>query len=297
MFDAISFLDDYNIPHETEGKNCSPGYVNIQCPMCEDDSNHGGFNIQKEFYTCWKCKRYSIIYIIRELLGVGWNQAAQIYYVYNIEHHGLKERKKISTPPNKIKLPKKSQYPLPTRHRKYLEDRNFDPKKLEKEFHLHGTGTTGNYRLRIIAPVFYKKRLVSYQGRDITNQQKLRYKGCKIENEIIHHKNILYNQDNCKNRAVVVEGITDAWRLGANACATFGTGWTRLQLQEMIKTFDTLFILYDKEDEAQEKAEKLALHFSSFHRKVAEIITLDADDPASMSQDDARHLMRELGLR
>lgn len=297
MFNAKKFLEDFNIPLDTEGKNCSPGYVNIKCPFCNDQSNHGGFNIEEEFYTCWKCKtRYSLNSVVKELLNISLPQTKDIINEYTNKYIPIINTKKIITPPTKITLPKGAKKPLSKRHKNYLKKRNFDPYKIEKEFNLYSTDVIGDYCLRIIAPIYYNKRLVSYQTRDITGKQKLRYKACKKTDEIIFHKNILYNQDNCNKKAIIVEGITDVWRFGRGSCATFGIGWRQSQLLEMIKLFDHVFILYDKGDEAQKQAEKLGGAFSSFHNKTAEIITLDYDDPASMPQNEADYLIKELNL-
>jgi hypothetical protein len=295
MFDAKKFLDDYNIPYDTKGKNCSPGYINIQCPMCDDRSNHGGFNINQEFYNCWKCKTYSLGTVIKELLDISWPQVNLIIDEYT-NNYSTVVKKVITKKPIKVFLPKGVIHPLPKRHKKYLRKRNFDPYRIEKEFDLYGTELLGSYCLRIIAPIYYGGKLISYQARDITGKQKLRYKTCEKDKEIIFHKDILYNQDNCKSRAVIVEGITDVWRLGKGACATFGTGWRQSQLLEMIKLFNHIFILYDKGVEAQKQAEKLGGAFSSFHNKTAEIIMLDYDDPASMPQNEANYLIKELNL-
>ena len=94
-------------------------------------------------------------------------------------------------------------------HIRYLEGRGFDAQYLINKYDLRGTLYTGDiYAYRVITPIYYNNRIVSYQGRDFTGKQNIRYATCKPENEIIHHKKILFNLDNSKQESVIVmEGV------------------------------------------------------------------------------------------
>lgn len=180
-------------------------------------------------------------------------------------------------------------------HKRYLEGRLFDPGALERLWGLQGTGPIGQYKFRVIAPVLQGGVLVSYQGRDITGRQELRYKACEEKDEVIHHKHILYGSDLVQDRVVVVEGITDAWRLGPGAVATFGCRYTAPQ-REALAQFREVFVMYDSSDPVAQAcgadlAEALALLVEH-----VEIITNDWKDPGSAPQDEADALMRELGF-
>ena len=59
--------------------------------------------------------------------------------------------------------------PIQARHQKYLSDRGFDPDFLEQEYDLRGTGPVGSYKFRVIAPIIFRRKIVSFQGRDISN--------------------------------------------------------------------------------------------------------------------------------
>jgi DNA primase len=180
------------------------------------------------------------------------------------------------------------------RHKQYLINRNFDPDKLEKTWDLRGAGYTGDYKFRIIAPIIFKNKIVSFQGRDITGQSTLKYKTCKTSEEAIHHKHILYGIDKVKNRqAVIVEGITDVWRLGEGAVSTFGISYTEKQVLFISKYLDRAFILFDNEPTAQQKAKKLAIHLTSVGVK-AEVVNIESNDPAELKQEDADYLMKYL---
>jgi len=55
----------------------------------------------------------------------------------------------------------------------------------------------------------------------------------------------------------VVEGIFDAWRLGPGAVATFGTTVTAAQINVLVGLQKQAVLLFDNEQEAQQKAKEL----------------------------------------
>ena len=170
----------------------------------------------------------------------------------------------------------------------------FDPKKLIHEWNLKGTLFLGAYKFRIIAPIYFQGKLVSYQGRDITEKSPLRYKTCPKTLEILHHKHCLYGIDKAKSDYIVVtEGITDVWRLGPGAVATFGIQWN-LEQAKLLMNYKRVFIMFDKQPQAKQQAEKLA-NFLALTSIEVHIITLDnSDDPAEMTQYEADKLMTDL---
>ncbi len=102
--------------------------------------------------------------------------------------------------------------------------------------------------------------------------------------------------DNCnKDTIAVVEGFFDVMRIGDDCAGTFGTEWTVEQFMILKERFKRIFIIYDNERKAQDKAIKLAMGLNSFGKDV-EIFKLDRGDPADLSPDDALHLRRELNI-
>ena len=275
MFNVRKFLDDYNIKGETEGPNTAPNWIQIKCPFCNDHSNHGGFNILTGYYNCWKCGKHPIIEVIKNLININNQKAYEIYKQYQNELYYKEE--KTHTKVGKIKLPE-----FVTRmrreHHDYLRQRGFDSKKIEKQFNLLGTNHIGDYKFRIIAPIYVNKFLVSYQGRDITNRAYLRYKACSKMYEVIHHKHTLYNLDNsCREKVIVVEGITDVWRLGDNCVCTFGIQFTLEQVLVLAQKYKQVFIIYDKGENEYEQSKKLAKLLSGLRVK-SYIIRIEEKD-------------------
>lgn len=294
MFDVEKFLRDFSIPTNTEGANTHEGWIQICCPFCNDDNWHGGFNLSSGKYNCWKCHYHSIEAVVKEILGISWKRAKYICKEYGIDDNSVHIKKEKFIGAKELILPKNF-VPLFGQYKRYLEKRNFDPDKLEKEFDLKASGNLGGDRFRIIAPIFLKKILVSYQGRDITDLSDMRYKACSKKKEVIHHKHIIYNSDHCyREEGICLEGVADVWRIGDNSFCTFGTEFTLNQVVFIKERFKKVFLIYDPEFHATEQAQNLG-HMLSLMNVKTELIELpDGKDPAELSQDDANYLKKEL---
>jgi len=298
VIDIKHILDQHGIPNWTEGKNVAPGWINIQCPFCDDSSNHFGFNPKKEYGSCWKCGHHFLDDTFQQLLSITKHEAVKLIEENKTNDliSAYNRRKRIHRN-STLELPKGSGE-LKKMHKVYLQNRNFDPEKIEKEYHITGTKMLGEYNYRIIIPIFVNGKLVSYQGRDITGKSDTRYKACQPEDEVICHKDIVYNADRVQQRkGIIVEGVTDVWRIGAGAVATFGTSYTNAQIKFIIKILDLAFLLFDPSDPiAQKKAEKLAFTLSGLKIKteLIEISDFSGDDPGSMSDEEAKYLRKNL---
>lgn len=250
-FDATRFLKDFNIPYIDCGNNCSLNWINACCPFCNDTNFHLGFNLETGYCHCWKCGTLNTIEVISTILGVSKEKAKSVFL--NYYQNGQASYRKFNKgsgkgTASKVFLPSNARNLLAC-HRKYLEGRNFDPDYLQEKYKIVGTNHIGDYKWRIIIPIFYKNKLVSYQGRDITSKSTLRYKACKNELEVIHHKNIFYDIDNTtKDSIIIVEGIFDKWRIGDDCVASFGVSFTPEQVAFISKTWSRVFILYDRDE-------------------------------------------------
>lgn len=108
---------------------------------------------------------------------------------------------------------------------KYLANRGFDPVELTK---LYGIGWCSNRNdvmcyNRIIIPIYQKGKLVSWQARVTYDKEKHKtpkYYFAKNSKK----SNYLYNLDLARGfkTGIIVEGVTDVWRVGACAVATLG---------------------------------------------------------------------------
>ncbi|MCP4150533.1 MAG: hypothetical protein GY757_22495 [bacterium] len=144
-----------------------------------------------DFFTCWRCGWHPNLKVVQFFSGVGWEKAKELLRDYQT-HHGLTKKKKSKgIRKGTLKLPTGCGE-LKAPYRRYLRGRRYDPDVLMEEWDLMSPGPVGGYKRRIIAPIYFNDRLVSYQGRDITEKSGLKYKACKQDDELIDHKNILY---------------------------------------------------------------------------------------------------------
>jgi DNA primase len=298
MFDAEKFLLDNNIEYTDTGKNVSPGWVGLACPLCNDHSTHGGFQLGKSRYACWRCGSHWIPKVISKLLNVNFSRAKRIFKQYSSGNTYI--NKKQETECNyidKIVFPNGTQQ-LTQRAKDYLISRNFNPEDLAREWGLMSTGNIGDYKFRILAPIYLNGVLISYQCRDITGKANTPYLPCRIDQSVYNFEYSLYGIDKAvqkSKKCVVVEGITDVWRLGPGSLGTFGINFTNKQVQLLSKTFDEIFILFDPEDQAQEQADKLFFSLRGYNKK-CEVLTLDSGDPGDLPDDEAQQIMKEIGL-
>lgn len=307
-FDFQSFCRQYGVKYITAGhKHCKPGWVQTPCPFCTGNPGwHLGYNLRSHYFNCWRCGFHYTREVVQKLAKLpDWRGVKEI--LAGFQSYGSTAdpypdpsgERSPRLPPSTCEVPPTEK--VTGKYERYLESRNFVPEVVVPTWGLRATGPFGDYKFRILAPIFYHGKLVSFQGRDITGKSELKYKACSLEKELIHHKDIVYGFDLVPGSAVVVvEGIADAWRLGPGAVATFGTAFCSSQVN-LLRQFEKRFILYDSakgesdETQARIQSKKLAAELSAFHG-VTEIIRLDSGDPGEMKQTDADALMKELGF-
>ena len=295
-------FEDYNVVHATEGnKHCTPGWVQVHCPFCEGSRNyHLGFNEKGEYCSCWRCGHHRVEDALMALLHVPRGEVRSLMRQY--AGHPAPRHPTIVVKPRakSFKFPSNCK-PMGKPHREYLMRRGFDPGKLEQDWDLMGTGPISmldgkDYKHRIVIPITWDGRVVSFQGRDITGKSQLRYKACPRDRELIPHQTILYGKQSAWGElGICVEGVTDVWRLGFYSFATFGISFTPSQVRNIAKHFKQVIIVFDDDPQAQEQAEKLMveLRFRGVRVRKEDI----TGDPASLSQRDANCFVKELMRR
>jgi len=299
VWDIVQFLNDYFIPYIAQGAGSSSGWVNIRCPLpgCNDHSHHGGFNIASGAYNCWKCGPHPSFHVVQALMGCRDKEAKEIIWGYSSRRSCLtainkESKKKVS----RVDLPGG---PLLSIHRQYLIARNFNPDKISDKYRILGTGPIPNgYRYRLVIPIIHKNIVVSFQARDVTDHDDLRYKGCPVDESIIHYKRLIYGLDKYAGDTVVlVEGVFDVWRLGDGFGCGFGTSLTQTQLK-ILSRFRQVIILFDpNEEQSWGLAAKYVKMLRSLGCKAERVRWDDERDPAELDPADVIWLRRELGIK
>lgn len=307
MVDYESICKQLDIPYWTSGKNNVEGCLTIHCPCCPDDdpdpSRHGNLNPADGSYSCWRCKGSHPSVVIARAAHISVQAASDLIRKYTTGVASVKrEEVKMA---NSITLPG-SYTPLDI-HRNYLEGRGFDVGELK---FYHGIKFTGmmekwegmNWQFRVIIPVFDRKnRLVSFQGRDVTGKQD-RYLFPPKEKQVRDCKTLLYGAELCgkKDALLVVEGVMDAWKLGAGAVCTFGSSVTQEQVLEM-SHWRRVFLAFDNEPAAVQHARDVAKQLSSLGTEAFLVNTdfgLDSQgnvrDVGDLSVSEAREFMKDV---
>lgn len=302
--DIIRLFKDYNVPYKTEGhKHCREGWVNIPCPFCTGNAGyHLGFDLQEEYFVCWRCGGHSIKNTLLALLRIPRQELTEIlrrYKYTNLQNSALTTavNKKINIKP--FKLPSGIVDELPKPHKLYLESRNFDAKYLWEKYDLRATKMISkldnlDFKWRIIVPIYWENKMVNFLGRAINPNEQQRYMVCPEEREILNIKNTLYGES--KNWAngfgIGVEGVTDVWRLQGPACAVYGIKYKPVQVRMISKMFKRFPVLFDEDPQAIIQAKKLVAALQI--RGVESWSVKIKGDPGSMSDSDAQALVREL---
>ena len=314
MINILKLYRDFNIEYRDQGdKHCRIGWVQIDCPFCTGSNGshfHLGYCIDSSSkfaggFVCWRCGGHSSYNVLRQVLKQG-TDVKEIIKRYRISgSSGPSVQAQIRLVKSTFKFPSGTEE-MKSHHRQYLLKRKFDPDYIEKEWGVLGSGPLSSlsygigknkkvldFRNRLIIPIEWGGKVVSFQGRAITERSKMKYLACPEEREVMNLKTIFYGKTDWK-RCVVVEGVTDVWRLGFGAVSLFGIKYTLKQIRVLSK-FKEVFLLFDPEDQAQKQAKKIqaALEFRGVK---VELLDFLKTDPGDMEQDDADHLMNELKL-
>jgi len=296
----LDLYQDYSVDHITETsrhRHATTGWVNTHCPFCVGSHDyHLGYSLEDDYFNCWRCGFHRTIKVIIEILDISYDEAKKVVKQYGgdiqISHsdHSEPEKKPFRYPSGTTEL---LNY-----HKQYLEDRKYDPNRIVTLWNIAGTGPSSfldgiNYSKRIIAPIHWKTKAVSFQARALNSHTQPKYKACPITREYIHHQHILYGMpQKWTSQGICVEGIFDVWRIGYKAFGVFGINYTQQQIVEIVKHFEEIIILFDPEPQAQIQARKLKKNLEA-HRLKVYIENIDTD-PGDLTQDDANHLVRQL---
>lgn len=200
-----------------------PEWIRINCPRHDDNKRHLYINVEDYFFNCFRCGfAGQLAFLFYELLNLPLNEHKLVEFLKETayysttqlrtyeEKEGVKDTKEIGYPEFSVKLwsvdknDKHYQKAL-----RYLTKRNFTEHHILK--YRLGYCYFGAYVHRIIIPVYYKYRIISYVMRSINDSSERRY--LNYENRPVN--DYIYNYD-CivPNKPLVIcEGCFDSWRL------------------------------------------------------------------------------------
>jgi len=297
-----TLLERYQIPYWEVGKNCSEDYINVQCPFCNDHSNHNGINRESLIFHCWKCGLDgSFAYLLSRLSFQSIQECFKL-----IREAGFEYDKDIITQLNEIFYPSETEtnstnqqlIQLPQYFELITAATEYPPlnswmirRKVDKQTLIAnrcGVCTVGKYMCRMIIPLYFDGQLVSYIAADLTGKAEKKY--VNANNDI---KEYLYGWDNVDwnmSTLVLVEGVLDQWRVGYNAVASLGTAMSDKQHSLIIKSkVENLVICFDSDAIliAQEEAER----FADFINNVVVVELPPPHDPDSYGTEETWDLI------
>lgn len=297
-FDLRSYLESIGISYWEEGANVGRGWVGIKCVFCPDHHNHLGINLTYKSFSCWKCGATgSLITLIQELEGISYQAAIETLGEFQSIIHKERFVQKRLQDVGSVVLPSECLADLTPRQKTYLDERRFDAEDLKETWGILAGPVAGPWKHRIIIPVTMRGEVVTWVGMDVAGNIP-KYKAAPAEQSYLPASELVYGADQATGpNVLVVEGVTDAWRIGPGTVALLGMQAGSAKRDHLISMgMGCYFIMLDGEPLAQKNASILAKELSNSGLHV-EILELDPGrDPDNLTDQKARDLRKELNL-
>lgn len=281
------YFEDREIEWFPEGtKNVSKGWIGLKCIYCDDHSNHLGVELATGRVSCWLCGSHGkIINLLVELEQCSYRQAKVLldnWWEGDFDETGLTKLPPSYPAPERVALP-----PIikqwPQKYLDYLQGRGYNPHQLIKKYRLMPAHRFGHYGFRIIVPFFVAQKLVTFTTLDITGKKESKYKDCSKKDSVIPTDECLYNIDKVRGeKVVIVEGVTDVWRIGDGAVAVNTNKISDRQLLQLTeKGIKKALVMLDAD--AVSYAEKMWSLIAGTMTIEVDLAHLDRDDPDKMT--------------
>lgn len=305
VIDWISLFKDNDVSYTTRGKNTSPGWVSVKCPYCgnNDPSQHLGINLKSGYYSCWRDNQHkgkNVTDLTSKLLSTSQAQALKLLQAYATSDpddfnapQGFVAlwQGTVTLPPQFKPI---QQNTLTGKFWEYVNGRGYIPTDLFlSEYNLMAC-LVGDFKGRLIIPVYKDGALVGWQGRAINNAD-IRYKISSPE-----VKKCVYNLNLSKKRRVlyICEGPFDALMIdfygskhNATGCCIFGVKPTHdqvLQLANASRYYERVVTLFDNDEAGMQAAYALSDWFNVTIGRLPEGVK----DPGSMSKQQVEEFLQ-----
>lgn len=285
-FDVRSWLDNMGMGYYESGeKNVSDGWVGISCPFCGDDSSHLGIHCEDgNYFYCWVCgERGDIVTLIRALEEVGFHMAKerlrQHQTLFPVVRRREQERAYAQVLPEGFERVIEGEEPPLVRQ--WFRRRNFDL-GICQEYGL-GWVPCGEYQLRLIVPMRLDGAVVSFQAVDMTGRARVGYLDCPKGRAVVPNDRLLYGMEDVGSQVILVEGVTDRWRMGRDAKAILTKNWTMAQMTMLYRRAKgrRMKVLLDMD--AMREGKRLANLLSELFPDVVFVGLDEAKDPDELT--------------
>lgn len=314
------FLDQYNIPYETSGRNCKKNQIVICCPLCEhDDGFHMGIIPSNGFYGCWRDFKHrgrNFARVIKALLDCSWEEANRLAgkeaafedgddlmkmvdALFDDEKEG---ELKVLGGATKLNFPRSwhmiMSSGITAPFWRYLKGRGFtNIEKLVSKYEIYCCNS-GEWKKRLVFPMYYNEKLITWQARSIQQGVDLPYKDLSVDLSVRHPKFFLYNFDELKQGGKVLmvsEGLFDMLKLdyysprGFRATCLFTKSMTDEQmylLMELAPLYEEVWLVLD--DDAQGQGMALASELFMIKNLKQVIVPEEVGDPGAMTEQEVK---------
>lgn len=294
----IEFLQEHRIPYKVAGQSShvTHGWVGVICPYCGQGTGKYGYGIHIRSLAsqCWKCGPHNTITTLAQIAQIRFRDV-QNALTCDLTFE-QSERGRIDSGRSKTILPS-SLCALTDAHRNYLRERGFTPEDIEEVWGVQAIAHIGPpyLRWRLFIPIVQKGEIVNWTTRSINPKNKARYLNARPENVKVLRRELLYGEDYVKHTVVIVEGPTDAWRIGPGAVATMGLAFSNRQVVKLSR-FPIRVICFDQEEGAQQQARKLQSLLGSFPGETYRVVLESGKDPGNADMEEVLQLRRRFGL-
>ena len=298
-FDVTKFLNEYNISYSEGVKNVGTGWVGLDtCPFCEATGYHFAINTEHKGGNCWVCgATCNPLGLIKKTLNVPIHEAYNIIGKFCNDIVDYVDRK----PSKEVMFPS-GMNDIDIIGINYLRRRNYNHVQIIKDYGIKQTGAVSNlvtegsqqnFKQRIIVPIIMNHEVVSYTARDMTDKSDKRYLNPVIEAVQISPASAIYNIDTVKDKCIIVEGVTDVWRMGKETISLQGVKHTAAQVCFLAeKRLKQIYVMYDIN--AEKEALKLANSLSGVTGSVDIVALNTASDPGELSDFEALKIKHQL---
>lgn len=298
-FNFLAFFDSNHIHYATSGPNVSRGHVAVHCPFCgsADASQHMSVSVKGDGWHCWRNDNHSgksPVGLVQALLACSWERAQAIVgeslfipedFMGTV--HALIAPKR--EPPRKaIKLPPEFKpfdgQRSSRRFIEYLHARAYTDDQIDRMTRRYGLhyATSGKFKGRIIFPVEFEGKLMTYTGRTIYPDVELRYKTLSYDPELeeipavgpiseylLFYDQLVVNYADC-DTLILCEGPFDALKVnvlgrrhGIAATCFFTSSPSRSQIDllgDFVTTYKKRYLLLDQGTLARALRTQIDMH-------------------------------------
>ena len=276
----------------------------IWCPFCQNSNKRKlklSIHLEKCFYHCWICdkKGSNIPYLVKKINAQYAAEAEELFTVYKKSFdlfessEDTEDRILVELPPQFMFLAESFNHVNPDVKAvlKYAIKRGVNKHKL---WMLRlGVSLHPEFSRMLILPSYDKDgNLNFYTGRKIDVDTKNSY---KYKNALVPKKNIIFNELNLDFNIplTIVEGPLDLLKTNDNATCLLGSSLTENMklFHEIVKNKTEVILALD--DDAYDKAIKIAKNLSVYDINVKILNTSIAEDVGDMSTTQFKEVYNE----